>query len=70
MLVEMINASQIVVAEANGKRLLWRNECRWKGSIRVYGKVIGRVDVEWIHHAQGDNKLWGSVEFRKRRDSS
>jgi hypothetical protein len=55
MLAEMINASQIAVAEANGKRLLWKNKGRWIDSITIYGKEIGRVDVDWLYLVQGDN---------------
>jgi hypothetical protein len=40
MFAERINASQIVVAEANGKRLLWRSKSRLKDSIKIYGKEI------------------------------
>jgi hypothetical protein len=46
MLGERINASKIVVAEPDGKRLLWRNKSRWKGSIKIYGKEIGHVGVD------------------------
>jgi hypothetical protein len=49
---EKRNAYRIWVGKPEGKRPIGRQRRRWMGEIKMYLRVIGLGDVNWIDLAQ------------------
>jgi len=49
---EMRNAYKILAGKPEGKRPLGSPRCKWKDTIRMDLREIGRKSVDWMHLVQ------------------